>query len=81
MEIIDGGGYADLMAKKAASSMLSVVDAAGAVGVSGRQIRNMIAAGRLPATKVGNSYVIQRADLDAVPRDRKRGPKPQPRTR
>lgn len=58
------------------ATILSVADAASELDVSPRQVRNLIGSGLLPASQIGGSYVIQRADLAAVPRDRKPGPKP-----
>lgn len=50
-------------------------------GVSVRTLRAAIAAGELPAVKVGRAYEVQRADLDAwraarrvAPRERKAAP-------
>jgi excisionase family DNA binding protein len=65
-----------LMAVKKTSPILNVAAAAVELGVSARQVRNLITAGVLPATKLGRDYVIQQTDLAAVPRERKRGPKP-----
>jgi excisionase family DNA binding protein len=57
---------------------LSVNDAGKVLGLGPRQIRKYIAAGVLPATMIGGTYVIRRTDLANVPTDRKRGPKPKP---
>jgi len=56
--------------------MIGAGDAAKALGVTPRQVRNLIAEGLLVAHKVGRDYVIERADLERVPRNRKRGPRP-----
>ena len=61
------------MAKE--SEMISVADAATLLKVSSRQVRNLIDTGLLSAQLVGGSYVIRRADLAKVPKDRKPGPK------
>ena len=55
--------------------VISVVDAAAVLGVSDRQVRKMIANGVLPATRLGRSHMIRRADLAKVPKERKPGPK------
>ena len=55
--------------------MLNVADASELLGVLPRQVRNLITNGVLPAEKVGRDYVIRRADLAKVPKDRKPGPK------
>lgn len=62
------------MAKK--SAILNVADGAVILGVSPRRVRAMITAGLLPATKVGRDYIIQRADIEKIPKTRKPGPKP-----
>jgi excisionase family DNA binding protein len=46
--------------------------AADALGVSLRRVQQLILSGRLPATKMGGSYVVKRGDLAAV-KDRKPG--------
>jgi excisionase family DNA binding protein len=56
--------------------IISVSQAAKEIGVSPRQVRNLITDNILPATVVGGSYIIRRDDLLRVPRDRKPGPKP-----
>jgi excisionase family DNA binding protein len=56
--------------------IISVEQAAAVLGVTPRQVRNLIADGLLPAKKVGRDYIINRSDLDKVPKDRKPGPKP-----
>ena len=50
-------------------------DAANILGVSSRQVCNLIHKGILPAEKFGRDFVIRRADLAKVPKDRKPGPK------
>lgn len=64
------------MAKK--PPIVSVADAAALLGISDRQVRNLIAGGTLAAIKIGRDYIIQRADVLAVPKTRKPGPKPRP---
>jgi excisionase family DNA binding protein len=64
------------MAKKD-EGRVTVADAAKALGVTPRQVRNLITGGILPAEKIGRDYIINRADLANVPKDRKPGPKPQ----
>lgn len=56
--------------------LLSVKQAAKELDVGERQVRNLIADGLLPASKVGRDYVITRGDLAKVPKDRRPGPKP-----
>ena len=46
--------------------LLSAKEAAEKLGVSDRRIRFLITDGKLPATRVGNSYVIQESDLKIV---------------
>ena len=62
----------------AKSALIGVVEAAAALGLQRRQVNNLIARGVLPAEKVGNAYIIRRADLAKVPKDRKPGPKGKP---
>ena len=56
-------------------NMISVADAADVLGISPRQVLRLIAAKLLVAEKIGGGYVIRRADLAKVPKDRKPGPK------
>ncbi len=58
------------------SSLIGVAAAADLLGVSPRQVRNLIKDGLLPAEKLGRDYVIRSADVAKVPKDRKPGPKP-----
>ncbi len=46
--------------------MLSVHDVSKRLGVSERRVRAMIASGRLPATRVGRSWVVDAASLARV---------------
>ena len=62
----------------AKADIVSVEEAAETLDLSGRQVRRLIAAGVLPAQLVGGSYIIRRADLAKVPKDRKPGPKAKP---
>jgi excisionase family DNA binding protein len=57
-------------------SVISVAEAATSLGLSGRQVRRLIASKILPAQKVGSGFIIRRADLAKVPKERKPGPKP-----
>jgi excisionase family DNA binding protein len=52
--------------------LLSAKEVAEKLGVSDRRIRALITTGKLPATRVGNSYVIQESDLKIVA-ERKNG--------
>ncbi len=52
--------------------LLSAKDVAEKLGVSDRRVRFLITSGKLPATRVGNSYVIQESDLKVVA-ERKNG--------
>jgi excisionase family DNA binding protein len=51
---------------------ISASQAAEALGVSRSRVLVLIGEGRLPAEKIGNQYVIRRADLAKV-KDRKPG--------
>ena len=52
--------------------LLSAKEVAEKLGVSDRRVRFLITSGKLPATRVGNSYVIQESDLKVVA-ERKNG--------
>lgn len=52
--------------------MLSVIEAAEQLGVSRIRVNQLISEGRLPAQKVGRSFIIRESDLDLV-RDRTPG--------
>lgn len=58
--------------------LLSAADAAADLGISGRRVLVLIAAGRLAATRIGaRSWAIRYRDLAAVRvRDGRPGPKP-----
>ena len=58
------------------SEFISVPQAAESLNLSERQVRNLIADGRLRAEKFGHVHIIRRADLARVPKVRKPGPKP-----
>ena len=45
---------------------LTVTQAASLRRCSGRWITDLIAAGRLPATRIGNMWLIRREDLDQL---------------
>lgn len=64
------------MGKPAPSDLISVSEAAKALGLGERQVRNLCEDAILPAVKVGRGWIIKRSDLAKVPKDRKPGPKP-----
>lgn len=45
---------------------ISVRDAAGQLGLSIRRVHDLIKAGRIPVTRIGNYFAIRPADLAAV---------------
>ncbi len=53
-------------------NLLSVKDAAQILGVNHQRVQALISQGRLPAQKIGNSYVIKESDLELV-KDRQVG--------
>lgn len=55
--------------------LLSVKETAKILGVNHQRVQALISQGRLPAQKVGNSYVIKEADLELV-KERKTGRPP-----
>ncbi len=55
--------------------LLSTVEAAESLGVNRQRVQALITEGRLPAQKIGNSYVIKESDLELV-KDRKTGRPP-----
>ncbi len=57
------------------TKLLSVIEAAEKLGVSRIRVNQFIDEGRLPAQKVGRSYVIKESDLELV-KDRKTGRPP-----
>ena len=52
--------------------MISAKDASLELGVSLRRVQQLVSSGRLPATQIGGSWVIQKPDL-ALVSDRKAG--------
>lgn len=56
-------------------NLLSVRDAAKILEVNHQRVQALISQGRLPAQKIGNSYVIKESDLELV-KDRKTGRPP-----
>lgn len=46
--------------------LLSTKDAAARLGITPRRVAALIAAGRLPATKLGRDWLIAEADLALV---------------
>jgi excisionase family DNA binding protein len=57
------------------TKLLSVKQAAAALGVNRQRVQQLIESKRLPAEKVGAYYVIREADLELV-RERKAGRPP-----
>ena len=55
--------------------LLSVKESAEILGVNRQRVQALITEGRLPAKKIGNSYVIKESDLELV-KDRKTGRPP-----
>lgn len=56
------------------SDLLSVQKAAEILGLSGDQVRIYCRSGSLPATRIGQIWVIKRADLDAFTAQPRRSP-------
>ncbi len=48
------------------NSLISTKEAAATLKVSVRRVQALIASGRLPAEKIGNSYVIKPSDLKLI---------------
>ena len=46
--------------------LLSVKESAEKLGVNRQRVQTLITEGRLPAQKIGNSYVIKESDLALV---------------
>jgi excisionase family DNA binding protein len=59
-----------------ADDLIGTTQAGKVLGVTDRQVLNLIKDGILPAQQIAGSYIIRRADLAKVPKDRKPGPKP-----
>lgn len=55
--------------------LLSVKEVAQILGVNHQRVQALISQGRLPAQKIGNSYVIKESDLELV-KERKTGRPP-----
>ena len=55
--------------------LLSVKEVAKILGVNHQRVQALISQNRLPAQKIGNSYVIKESDLELV-KDRKPGRPP-----
>lgn len=53
-------------------NLISTKEAAEKLGISLRRVQALVTSGRLPAQKIGNSYVVKEADLELV-RERKAG--------
>ena len=54
------------------SMMIGTTDAAKRLGISPMRVRQLVEAGRLPAQKIGRTWVVDERDLERV-RDRKPG--------
>jgi excisionase family DNA binding protein len=52
------------------SAFVSVAQAAELLGITRQAVLKRIGTGRLPATKVGRSYIVSRSALSAVPIER-----------
>jgi excisionase family DNA binding protein len=61
--------------RKDETKLISVKQAAAALGVNRQRVQQLIESKRLPAEKVGAYYVIREADLELV-RERKVGRPP-----
>ncbi len=48
------------------NSLISTKEAAAKLHISVRRVQALIAAGRLPAEKIGNSFAIRESDLNAL---------------
>ncbi len=57
------------------NGLISTKEAAARLGISVRRVQALIASGRLPAEKIGNSFVISEDDLKLVV-SRKNGRRP-----
>ncbi|CAN5485084.1 hypothetical protein BH10ACI1_BH10ACI1_22030 [soil metagenome] len=58
------------------SDLISTREASEKLGLSIRRVQALITSGRLPAQKIGNSFVVRENDLELV-RERKPGRPPQ----
>ncbi len=52
--------------------LISSKEAAEKLGLSLRRVQALITSGKLPAQKIGNSYVVKESDLEFV-KERKNG--------
>lgn len=57
--------------------LLSVKGCAEVLGVNRQRVQTLISQGRLPAQKIGNSYVIKESDLELVKHRKPGRPKKQ----
>ncbi len=57
------------------NDLISTKEASEKLGLSIRRVQALITSGKLPAQKIGNSYVIKESDLELV-KDRKTGRPP-----
>ena len=48
------------------NGLISTKEAAEKLGLSLRRVQALITVGRLPAQKIGNSYVVKEKDLELV---------------
>ena len=48
------------------NDLISTKNAAEKLGLSLRRVQALITSGRLPAQKIGNSYVVREKDLELV---------------
>ncbi len=48
------------------SNLISTKEAAEKLGISMRRVQALITDGRLPAQKIGNSYIVKESDLKIV---------------
>lgn len=63
---------------KGDDELLSTTDAGARLGVTRQRVLELITGGRLPARKVGRSYVVRAGDVAALERHKAgRPPKPQ----
>ena len=71
---LDGPNGAGRLLSMSMTHLLTIPQAATALGVSRQAVHQWIAAGRLPAERCGRSWLVRRVDL-VRPDWRKRGPK------
>jgi excisionase family DNA binding protein len=58
-------------------SLISTQDVADRLGVTIARVQQLIWEGKLPAQKIGRTYIVEEADLEKV-KNRKRGRPPAP---